>query len=135
MRNDKWLTIEHIEDSFLGYSHQEIEERFDNRYINLIHPEDRSHVIRQLALQLNQGSEYEVEYRAINAQGKIVWLLSKGRLLIDRQGREVLFGVPIDIAKTKNTEEQLQMSLERYKIILEQTNDIHLRMGHCFGSC
>lgn len=124
MRNDKWLTIEHIEDSFLGYSHQEIEERFDNRYINLIHPEDRSHVIRQLALQLNQGSEYEVEYRAINAQGKIVWLLSKGRLLIDRQGREVLFGVPIDIAKTKNTEEQLQMSLERYKIILEQTNDI-----------
>lgn len=124
LRNDKWLTIEYMEEFFLGYSRQEIEERFDNRYINLIHPEDRSHVIRQLALQLRQGSEYEVEYRAVNAQGNIVWLLSKGRLLIDEQGREILFGVPIDIAKTKNTEEQLQMSLERYKIILEQTNDI-----------
>ncbi|MCQ4637280.1 diguanylate cyclase [Anaerovorax odorimutans] len=124
LRNDKWLTIIEMEDSFLGYSRQQIEERFDNRYMNLIYQEDRDYVLRQLSRQLNSGSEYEIEYRAVNARGEIVWLLSKGQLVQDGQGGQMLYGVPIDISKTKRTEEQLQMSLERYKIILEQTNDI-----------
>ena len=44
--------------------------------------------------------------------------------MYDNEGREYFYSVIIDIDQTKHAQEELRLGLERYKIVMEQTNDI-----------
>lgn len=124
LRNDERFTIVYMEHGFLGYTEKQIKESFHNEYINLIHPDDRDYVKEQLQAQLKTGINYELEYRLINSEGKSTWMLSKGHLATDEDGSELLSGFLVNIDRSKRIEQQLQMSLERYRIVMEQTKDI-----------
>lgn len=123
-RNDKWLTIIDIDDGFMGYGREVIRERFQDHYLEIIHPDDRERVKKELADQLNRGNEYELEYRVIDADGGTNWVLGKGNMVTDDAGQECLYSVTVDINQTKRAQEELRLGLERYKIVMEQTNDI-----------
>lgn len=123
-RNDRWFTIIDIDDGFMGYAREEIRSRFKDHYLDLIHPDDRARVRNELSKQLNRGNEYELEYRVVDADGCVCWVLSKGCRMTDHAGQEYLYSVNIDISQTKHAQEELRLGLERYKIVMEQTNDI-----------
>lgn len=123
-RNDRYFTIIDIDDGFMGYGRNTIRDKYHDHYLELIHPDDRGRVRRELADQLNRGNEYEMEYRITDADGCAGWVLSKGCLITDGDGQECLYSVIIDISQTKHAQEELRLGLERYKIIMEQTNDI-----------
>lgn len=124
LRNDENFTIVYMEHGFLGYTEKQVQESFHNEYINMIHPDDREYVKEQLTTQLKTGVNYELEYRLIDSEGRCVWMLSKGHLTVDEDGSELLSGFLVNIDRSKKIEQQLQMSLERYRIVLEQTKDI-----------
>ena len=65
-----------------------------------------------------------MEYRVEDRSGRSIWMLDKGRLMYDNEGREYFYSVIIDIDQTKHAQEELRLGLERYKIVMEQTNDI-----------
>ena len=90
----------------------------------MIRPDDRERMRRELTEQINRGGEYEVEYRVEDRSGRSIWMLDKGRLMYDNEGREYFYSVIIDIDQTKHAQEELRLGLERYKIVMEQTNDI-----------
>lgn len=123
-RNDRWLTILEMDDGFMGYGRDEIKKRFQDRYVEMIHPDDRERIKRELSVQLETGNDYELEYRVTDKAGESNWVLNKGCMLTDRNGLETLYSVIIDINQTKRAQEELRLGLERYKIIMEQTNDI-----------
>lgn len=123
-RNDRWFTILDVDDGFMGYGRDQIRERFQDRYIEMIHLDDRERVKTELTEQLKRSGDYELEYRVIDANGDSNWMLGKGRLMYDQSGREYFYGVIIDIGQTKHAQEELRLGLERYRIIMEQTNDI-----------
>ncbi|MCD8278382.1 sensor domain-containing diguanylate cyclase/phosphohydrolase [Enterocloster citroniae] len=123
-RNDQWFTILEIDDGFMGYGRDEINSRFHGHYLDMIHPDDRTRVKKELSDQLNHGNEFELEYRVQDADGVSNWVLGKGCLITDQDGQECLYSVIIDINQTKRAQEELRLGLERYKIIMEQTNDI-----------
>ena len=108
----------------MGYDREVVRSKFNDRYLEIIHPEDRGRVRKELLDQLNRGSEFELEHRVVDAYGCISWVLTKGCLMTDRQGQEYLYSVVIDINQTKHAQEELRLGLERYKIVMEQTNDI-----------
>ncbi len=125
--NDQWFTLVKINDGFirlLGYSRQEIEEVFQNRYINLIYPVDRETLVRQSREQLQNGTVMELEYRVTAKDGRILWVLDKSQLIVGEDGREYLCCILVDITQTKRAQEELRLTLERHEIIMEQTNDI-----------
>lgn len=122
--NDNWFTLLEPEDGFMGYSRKELEEKFQNRFIELIHFDDRQRVRKELTDQLSQSGQYELEYRITDASGRTAWMLDKGCLLTDQKGREYLYTLLVDIQQTKKAQEDLRLDLERYKIIMDQTNDI-----------
>lgn len=123
-RNDKWFTIMEIDDGFMGYERNEIRERFHDRYLEIIHPDDRDRVKKELPAQLGKGNDYELTYRIWDRDGESSWVLSKGSLVTDGNGQECLYSVIIDITQTKRAQEELRLGLERYKIVMEQTNDV-----------
>ena len=58
-RNDQWFTILEIDDGFMGYGRDEINGRFHGHYLDMIHPDDRTRVKKELSDQLNHGNEFE----------------------------------------------------------------------------
>lgn len=126
-RNDRWLTMPHASHGLLdllGYSQAEVQEKFQNRYLLLIHPDDRESVVRDSMQQQRKGTFQELEYRVVARDGSVYWLLSKSQLMTELNGAEGFYCVLIDITQSKKVQEELHALIERYQIVLDQTNDI-----------
>ena len=125
-RNDKYFTIlqfNHGLADLLGYTEQEITRQFKNRYIKLIHPADRERVAGEILDQQSRGNIVEIEYRLMAKDGRSVWV-SDRFMAAQEEGESVLYCVILDVTRSRQSEEELRLSLERHNIILEQTNDI-----------
>lgn len=121
------LTIMNMSESFLhmfGYSREDIRARFHDSFWEMIDPRDREPVIEEVKRQLKISTRKEIQYRIICSNGKSMWVLDKGQLVVDSLGRELFCCILIDITETKKIQEELKYTLERYQIIMSQTNDV-----------
>ena len=125
-RCDQYFTILQINKGFLdlvGYSEKEIQEKFQNRYTELIHPADRGKVEAQFSRQREKGKTLELEYRLMTKDGRAIWV--SDRCLVDMEdGEEVIYCLLLDTTRSRQVEEELRLSLERHDVIMSQTNDI-----------
>src|SRR5919199_3659693 len=109
----------------------------------LLHPEDRDWCINYCITATNEARNHEFQYRAIAADGRVVWLKNLVRVVCDSQGStKLLGGLMIDITKEaeeKNQQltreraarvevETVQAALcnneERYRSLIEATSEI-----------
>jgi PAS domain S-box-containing protein len=75
----------------------------------LLHPDDREAAINTCLKQIAEGSDHELEYRAVAADGRSVWLRDNVRVITDETAKAIrLRGVMIDITKSREAEEKLQ---------------------------
>lgn len=119
--NDRGLTFMYISNRFLGilgYNAEEIKARFDNKMMNMIHPDDRERV-RAAACQMEKnGGTTDLEYRIKGADGYI-WAADQSRYI--REGsRGYVHGVVLDITALKQKEYELWVSGKRTESILKQ---------------
>lgn len=125
--NDE-LTILYMSEGFLsmfGYTRDEIKERFHNSFKEMIAPEDRISTSQEVKRQMKLGKTKRIEYRIIHHDGHYVWVLDKGQLIEEHTGGYPCFYcIMIDVTQEKKVEEELRLSLERYNIIMDQTNDV-----------
>lgn len=105
----------------LGYTRQEIELRFGGSFSKLIYEDDRE---RAAALAKQGGGARQLEYRVRCKNGELRWVLDRGQLVLEEDGQQLYYSVLIDITAKKENEAQLRLSLERHRIIMDQTNDI-----------
>jgi PAS domain S-box-containing protein len=72
-----------------------------------LHPEDRQHVLKQAA-QTDQSKEpFEMEYRMIARDGRLVWVHDQIVLVNDLEGKPQYWqGIMLDITERKQAEEQ-----------------------------
>lgn len=97
----------------LGYADQEFANSFENWADNIFH-EDRDRVIDNLNKYLNQlTSRYQVEFRMQHKQGYLVWILARGKVVRDENGKAIrMAGSHTDITQRKEAEELLQGILD-----------------------
>lgn len=125
--NDSVFTLISTTDGFsqmFGYTRKEIETLFHNQFINMIYSADRDYVLSNLQRQLCKGNNIELEYRVLQKNGSPMWVLDKGRLLDDGNGRESIYSLLVEITDRKEQEEKLRLSLESHKIIMDQVTNI-----------
>lgn len=125
--NDPYLTLLSMSDGFLlqfGYSRLEVQTLFQNQFINMIYPSDRMNMLRTVAEQLKKGPDIELEYRVLHKNGQPVWILDKGRLMEDGEGRECFYCLLVEINDRKREQEELRLTLERHQVIMDQATDI-----------
>jgi len=83
-------------------------------WVNLIHPEDRERTVELCRSAAAAGRDYEVEYRAVAADGQIVWLHDKIFRVRDSGGNALqLRGFMLDITERKRAEEERNQLLVR----------------------
>ena len=126
-RNDRDFTLREVYSSarqLAGYDIDEIVGSFGGGLIELVHPEDREMIRAEFTEQLKHGADVKVEMRLQRKDGSTQWVLNKSRLLTDGTGEEFLYSAITDITHFKRTNVQLQETLERYEIILAQTENV-----------
>ena len=126
-RNDRDFTLVKTGDgvaTLAGYSPEELRSRFDNRLLELVHPEDREEVRTAVRQQLEQGSVARLEFRILSKDGAVEWVMNRSCLVLEADGQEYLYSSIIDISASRQAQEQLRRQLERYEIILAQTENV-----------
>ena len=126
-RNDRRLTMDRVSDGLqklTGYNEIEIRDNFEDSFLNIIHPDDRKDVRKQIENQLHRGHTIETEHRLLMKDGRNCWVLNKTLEITGADGEAFFCCVLIDITKSKRIEKELRMLAERYRIVMEYTNNV-----------
>lgn len=132
-RNDSEYTLLSMSNAFLsmfGYTREEIRHLFHGRYREMIYPGDRDEVAKSINEQLKKGNDIEIEYRVVKKDGTPIWILDRGRLTEDDFGG-FFCCILIEITDRKREQEELRLSLERHKVIMDQTIEIIFEWDIC----
>ena len=109
----------------VGYSPAELRDNFQNHLIELVAPQDQPILRQKFNEQLSCGNDVELTYRLRHKDGRILWVLHKCQLVCSEDGCEYLYNSALlDITRAKNAQEDYNMTLEQYQIILSQTGNI-----------
>jgi len=73
--------------------------------ISRSHVEDRDKVRQALNEAIQNGKDYQAEFRVVRADGSVRWICSRGRVQVDERGKpKHLTGISLDITARKEAE-------------------------------
>jgi PAS domain S-box-containing protein len=91
-------------------------------FLKSLHPEDLEWVTQSLRSTLEEGADYNIEFRVIWPDGSIHWVASKGQVYYDNRGNAVrMTGINMDITDRKQAQEELQRQNKRSQLFAEVT--------------
>lgn len=77
-------------------------------YMSRFHPEDLERMTRAIRDVIRSGSTFEHEYRLMQPDGEVRWVIARGQVQRDETGRAVRFpGTVVDITERKRVELEL----------------------------
>ena len=95
-----------------------------DRWLKLIHPEDRPRAAEAAAAALRGDSRYDVEYRVVRPDGVLRIVHSQGDVTWDDSGEPLRqFGVMQDITELRQAEQELRASESRFRTFADYAKD------------
>ncbi len=121
--NDLDWTMEFVSEGAQELTGYEPEAIIDNRevaYGKLIVPEDREYVWETIQAALDEGRNFEIEYRIQTKSGEQRWVWEQGRGLFDERGElKNIQGFITDVTERKQMEFEVRESEERFRAVIE----------------
>ena len=91
-------------------------------FLKSVHPNDLEWVTQALKHTLQDGADYNIEFRVIWPDASVHWVASKGQVYYDKTGKAVrMTGITMDINERKQAEEELQRQNLRSQLFAEVT--------------
>ena len=116
-----WVTDKLRE--LFGYAPDE-ELQFE-RFMEVIHPEDRESVRESVRQSLEKRGPLHVEYRILHPDGSLRWIVSRGHPSSEAPGKpKRLMGVSSDVTRRKMAELQLSESRTLLSALVDSTSDM-----------
>jgi diguanylate cyclase (GGDEF)-like protein/PAS domain S-box-containing protein len=106
-----------------GYPPESLVLNTEVSYLDLTHPDDRSHVRRAIDAAVEGQSRYYVEYRIIRADGEVRSVCENGAVVIDENGERVLEGFIADITEQVKARAAREAAEARYRSIFEHATE------------
>ncbi|WP_254564519.1 PAS domain S-box protein [Oscillatoria sp. HE19RPO] len=92
-------------------------------WMNTLHPQDRDRVMTAWLKFVQQGVPFNCEYRFLQPDGTVVWVVGQAGIEKDAEGNPVGYvGTITDITERKQVEAALQVSEERLQALLENVS-------------
>ena len=94
------------------------------RWLELIHPEDRPRVAAAAAAALRGGAPYDVEYRIVRPHGEVRIIHSLGEVTTNPSGSPCrMFGTMQDITELRQAEQEQRASETRLRLFMDHATD------------
>lgn len=90
-----------------GYTYEEFIEETNGLIINSIHNKDRIRVEKTIRQSLENGNQFEVEYRMKTRSGDYIWVYNIGRKTMTQDGKPAIIGMLVDISQKIRDNEML----------------------------
>jgi two-component system, LuxR family, sensor kinase FixL len=103
VRDEMW-----VNDVSRGRANLQANERLDfNRFLQVVHADDRDHVKLAVRRSIEDGSEFEAEYRIRTSDGEWRWIAAWGQVEFNNNHHKPLRvrGVSLDVTDRKRVEE------------------------------
>lgn len=126
LNNDEFTILE-VNQGFLdlfGFTRDELSQQFHDHFIEMVHPLDRQSLLNECAWGFHCSDKITLQYRVICRDGSYKWIMENVQILPSEKENNLLMSIMMDITESRNAREELRLSLERHKIIMDQTADI-----------
>ncbi len=123
VKNDEAFSIVKTTDELaavLGYTPDELLEKFHFSALEMIAPIDRERVTYQVTTQLKSNGRYAVKYRIRHRNGGVRWVLDTGKIIESSDGSEsdILYSLIQDITEQENNNVKLIKERAMYRDVL-----------------
>ncbi|MBT6441274.1 MAG: PAS domain-containing protein [Alphaproteobacteria bacterium] len=116
-------------------------ETFDHKHqsvLSLVIPEDQPAFLEANSRAMEQGEPWDLHYRIQRADGTIRTIRSLGEAVFEHGVAAHLRGVTQDVTESRQAEEDLQQSVERFDLVTRATRDgvfdWNIEAGTCWFS-
>jgi PAS domain S-box-containing protein len=101
--NTQWCTLLGLDNSFLKHSIEVFK--------RMLHPDDLASAMAAIQLSFDQGVPYNHEHRMLRADGRVIWVLDRGKVVeVDQDGRPTrMVGSIMDITDRILATEQVRV--------------------------
>lgn len=94
-----------------------------------LHPDDRERALEFCRQAAKTGGYHDLEYRMLAADGRVVWIRGKVRVVLDESGARQMRGLMLDITEAKEAQQARQKSEATNRALLGAIPDLMLRIG------
>jgi PAS domain S-box-containing protein len=122
---DRQWTVLYARGNFRPIGGIDVEDLLAGRitYGDILHPDDAERCARNVAEALARRQPYENEHRIFDQEGKVKWILARGRGIFAEDGTfRYLDGLNIDITEHKRIEEELRQANGRLDLAVRGSN-------------
>ena len=102
----------------LGYTARQMEEKFGNKALGFVHPDDTAWVNEEIREQLSVGDVVNIEFRVVRADGRPIWILGTGNVVRSKDGNPSLIVNIIENDNRKRETLHMEARLADYEKIL-----------------
>ncbi|MDP8206816.1 MAG: PAS domain S-box protein [Candidatus Electryonea clarkiae] len=110
-----------------GYTHEEFDKGIN--VIQAIAPEEHKRAMENIQRALSGNPGKDIEYTALRKDGSTFPVIIYTSTIISEEKPVGLRGIIVDITDRKQTEEALRVSEERFRQIVERSNDVFYRQN------
>ena len=132
--NDEDWTMLFMSDgirALTGYSAQSFLENRISLARDVMHPEERERIWREVQEGLARDGSFQLTYRILTSEGEIRWVWEKGIGIYDEQGNLVsLEGFITDMTEHKQAEEQLLQTSDRLALMNQELEGFNYSVSH-----
>ncbi len=128
-KNDEHWTMEFMSQQtkkIIGYAPSELIDNNKKHFSDIIHTEDQTYIKKEIETALIKNEPYEIEYRIVRKDGKIIWVSERGSRNNQGSNYEYIEGIIIDVSSRKNFERNLIQSETRFRNLFESHNAVKL---------
>ena len=125
----RWIYVSPQIEGILGFTAEEWMAD-PELWMRQLHPDDRAAVLeeeRDLAAY-TPGQMHASEYRMLTRSGETRWLRDAATIVASEKGEFVWSGVLTDITEQRLTREELEVSEERFRTVIETASDAFVGM-------
>jgi len=124
---DEYWTMLFVSDGvkdLTGYTSEELNYNAVLAYNDVIYPEDRDYVVKEVEEGGLLNKRFSIEYRIVTKSGQLKWVFEQGLTVKDKLGRPLFIeGYIVDITERKIAEQNLVLSERKFRLLFNSLTE------------